>query len=182
MRRLGIANMVTGARAAAAVLLLGLWAEAAAGRLALAPPLRWAAVAVAALAFASDGLDGWLARRNGLASPFGACFDREADALLVLALTLLVFATGQAGAFVLLGGALRYFFFAAGLLVPALRAPLAPSRRRSAICAVQVAVLVVALAPPVPIWAGQGLAGFGLGLLVYSFAADCVGMLLRARG
>jgi phosphatidylglycerophosphate synthase len=180
-RRFGIANLVTGARAAAAALLYGIWAEAAVGRLTLDPAARWTVVAVAALALASDGIDGWLARRYGLASSFGARFDMETDALLVLALALLVLAAGQAGAFVLLSGALRYVFLAAGRLAPALRAPLPPSRRRQAICAVQVAFLVTALAPPVPPWAGQGLAALGLGLLVYSFAVDAAGMLLRRR-
>jgi phosphatidylglycerophosphate synthase len=181
-RRFGIANAVTAARAAAAALLCGIWAEAATGRLALDPAARWTVVAVAALALASDGIDGWLARRNRLASLFGARFDMETDALLVLALALLVFASGQAGAFVLLSGALRYLFLAAGRLVPALRAPLPPSRRRQAICAVQVACLVIALAPPVPPEVGQALAAFALGLLAYSFAVDAGRMLLRARG
>lgn len=179
-RRFGIANAVTGARAAAAALLCGISAEAAIGRLALDPPARWAVVAVAALALASDGIDGWLARRNGLASSFGARFDMETDALLVLALALLVLAAGQAGAFVLLSGMLRYGFLAAGLLVPALRAPLPPSRRRQVICAVQVACLVAALAPAVPQWAGQGLAAFGLGLLIYSFAVDTAALYRRS--
>ena len=182
LRRCGIANAVTGARAAAAVLLLAIWAEAGAGQLALAPKLRWALVAMAALALASDGIDGWLARRNGRTSSFGARFDMETDALLVLALALLVFAAGQADGFVLVSGALRYIFLAAARLVPALRSPLPPSRRRQAICAVQVACLVAALAPAVPPWAGSDLAAIGLGLLAYSFSVDAVGMLLRARG
>jgi len=180
-RRFGLANGVTAARAAASLLLLGLWAEAAIGRLSLDPATRWAAVAVAVLALLSDGLDGWLARRHGLSSAFGARFDMESDALLVLALALLVLAAGQAGAFVLLSGALRYVFVSAGRLAPALRAPLPPSRRRQAVCVAQVVCLIAALAPPVPAGAGGLLAGLGLGLLLYSFGIDVLGMVARPR-
>jgi phosphatidylglycerophosphate synthase len=178
-RSFGAANAVTAARAAAALVLLGLWEEAAMGPLTLGPGLRWVAVALAGLALLSDGLDGWLARRHGLASRFGARFDMESDALLVLALALLVQAAGQAGAFVLLSGALRYLFIAAGWAVPALSAKLPPSRRRQAICVAQVICLIAALAPPMAPWAGQGLAALGLALLLYSFAVDCLWLLQR---
>jgi len=180
-RRFGLANGVTAARAVASLLLLGLSAEAAIGKLTLDPAMRWTAVAVAVAALLSDGLDGWLARRHGLASAFGARFDMESDALLVLALALLVLAAGQAGAFVLLSGALRYLFVGAGRLAPALRAPLPPSRRRQAICVAQVICLIAALAPPVPAWAGEALAGLGLGLLLYSFGIDVLAMVARPR-
>ena len=138
--------------------------------------------ALAALALASDGVDGWLARRRGLASNFGARFDMETDALLVLALALLVAATGQAGSFVLLSGALRYLFVAAGRVVPALAVPLPPSRRRKVVCVAQTALLIAALPPAVPPEAGQILCATGLGLLIYSFAVDCAGMLSGGRG
>ncbi|HZT52229.1 MAG TPA: CDP-alcohol phosphatidyltransferase family protein [Stellaceae bacterium] len=181
-RRFGMANAVTAARAAAAALLLGAWGEAA---LSQSPPgdaMRWVLTAVAAAALASDGLDGWLARRYRLSSDFGARFDMETDALLVLALALLVFTAGQAGIFVLLSGAMRYLFVAAGRAVPALAAPLPPSRRRKAVCVVQTAVLVVALAPAVPPSMAAALCLGGLGLLIYSFGVDCAGALSRARG
>lgn len=179
--RFGIANSVTAARAAAASFLLAVWAEWAEAGVALDPARRWAIVAVALAAFASDGIDGFLARRSGLASAFGARFDMETDALLVLALSLLVFASGQAGGFVLMSGALRYLFLLAACLLPALRAPLPPSRRRKAICVAQTALLILCLLPPVPGAAAQGLAALGLALLVYSFAADCAGRLSPAR-
>jgi phosphatidylglycerophosphate synthase len=181
-RRFGAANAVTAARAAAAALLLGVGGEAALLSTAPGTGMRWALAAVAVAALVSDGLDGWLARRHGLASDFGARFDMETDALLVLALAVLVFASGQAGAFVLLSGTLRYLFVAAGRAVPALAAPLPPSQRRKALCVVQTAFLVAALAPPVPSRAGWWLAAVGLALLVYSFAVDCAGALSSRRG
>jgi phosphatidylglycerophosphate synthase len=180
-RPFGAANWVTGARALAAIVLLALWAGWACGVLTLGVPQRWVIVALAVAAFISDGIDGFLARRGGLASAFGARFDMETDALLVLALALLVFSTGQAGAWVLASGALRYLFVAAGGFIPALSAPLPPSWRRKAICAAQTALLIAALAPPVPQGAGRGLAALGLVLLIYSFGVDCAGRLSVAR-
>jgi phosphatidylglycerophosphate synthase len=181
-RCFGAANAVTAARAAGVAFLLGVWGEAAAQGAAPAPGLRWVLAAIAGLALASDGIDGWLARRHGLASDFGARFDMETDALLVLALALLVMEAGQATAFVLLSGALRYLFVAAGRVVPALARPLGPSWRRKFVCVAQTALLIAALPPAVPAQAGQVLCATGLGLLIYSFAVDCAGMLSGGRG
>jgi phosphatidylglycerophosphate synthase len=176
--RFGAANAVTAARAAATCLLFGLWAAATS----FDPALLWTLAAIASAALAADGIDGWLARRTGSESRFGARFDMETDAASVLALALLVHAAGRAGAFVLLSGALRYLSVAAGWVVPALARPLTPSLRRKAICVAQVGLLIAALAPPVPAGLAQGLAALGLMLLVYSFAADGVALLSAARG
>jgi phosphatidylglycerophosphate synthase len=179
-QRFGPANAVTLARATAATLLLGVYAEVmAGGALRLDAPLQWALAATAASCLALDGLDGWLARRGGVASDFGARFDMETDALLVLALALLVHAAGQAGLFVLTSGLFRYIFVAAGRLWPPLRAPLPPSFRRKAACVLQTALLIAALAPAVPPAVASGLCLAGLALLGYSFAVDCARL---ARG
>lgn len=58
--------------------------------------------------FTLDGVDGWLARRLGDQSRFGAHFDMEIDALSVLVAALVLFGAGRVGAFVLVPGALRY--------------------------------------------------------------------------
>jgi phosphatidylglycerophosphate synthase len=60
--------------------------------------------------FALDGLDGWLARSRQLASAFGARFDMECDALLVLVGSLLLYLRGRLPAFILVPGALRYAY------------------------------------------------------------------------
>jgi phosphatidylglycerophosphate synthase len=171
------ANAVTAVRAAVAALLLGMAAAFAAP----GPGPRWVLTCLAIAAFLGDGLDGYLARRTGSASDFGARFDMETDAFFILALALLVHTWGQAGAFVLLSGALRYLFVVAGWIVPALAAPLAPSFRRKAVCAAQTAVLVASLAPIVPATVAQCLCTAGLALLVASFAIDCARLLATAR-
>jgi phosphatidylglycerophosphate synthase len=68
--------------------------------------------------FALDGLDGWLARRLGLASSFGARFDMECDALLVLTCSLCLFSSGRLPAFILVPGLLRYLYVLGCALIP----------------------------------------------------------------
>ena len=135
--RFGSPNVVTLLRAGIAALVTGLALEALAiGNGLLATPgevgdlWAWAVPVGAFIALALDGVDGWLARRRRIASAFGARFDMEADALLVLGLSLAVLASGRAGPWVLVAGALRYAFVAGGVLWPALSAPLPPSFRR----------------------------------------------------
>jgi len=65
---IGACNAVTLIRAALVALLSGAL---------FTHPSSWLVFAIAVVAFASDGLDGWLARRAGLSSEFGARFDME---------------------------------------------------------------------------------------------------------
>ena len=171
-RRFGAANALTLARAGYVALLLGAVVEG----VALAENLRWALVLSGVLVLLLDGADGWAARRTGLASPFGARFDMEVDALFVLALTLLVVRSGAAGAWVMIAGLLRYLFVLAGLVWPMLGLPLPPSYRRKAVCVVLILALLAALAPPAVPGAPWLCLG-GLLLLVYSFAVDIVQLL-----
>jgi phosphatidylglycerophosphate synthase len=95
--------------------------------------LAWSIVVLALIALVLDGVDGRVARRRGEASAFGARFDMETDALLILVLAALAWSLGKAGAWILLAGALRYLFVAAGFVLPWLRAELPPSRRRQTV-------------------------------------------------
>jgi phosphatidylglycerophosphate synthase len=107
-----------------------------------------------------------------VASEFGARFDMETDALLVLALAVLAWQWDRAGAWVLLSGLLRYGFVAAGWLLPWLRRPLPPSRRRQTVCVVQIVVLLAVIAPLLPPGGSSPIALAGLLLLTASFAID----------
>ncbi|HET7595170.1 MAG TPA: CDP-alcohol phosphatidyltransferase family protein [Stellaceae bacterium] len=177
-RRFGPANRVTLLRAAYTALLVGILAEG----LRIGEAGRWVLVASGAAALALDGIDGWAARRSGVSSRFGARFDMESDALFVLALSALVYRTGQAGARVLTLGAMRYIFVVAGWLWPLLTAPLPPSTRRKGVCVCVLVAMLVALAPPVTPMMGRWLCLGGLLLLAYSFAADCFWLAFRGRG
>jgi phosphatidylglycerophosphate synthase len=173
--RFGAANAVTLARGVVTALLGALVVAPTAD---LVPAL---ATAAGSLVAALDGLDGRLARTTGEASEFGARFDMETDALLVLALSALAWRWDRAGAWVLLSGLLRYAFVAAGWLVPWLRRPLFPSRRRKAVCVVQIVVLLAVIAPLLPPGASAALALAGLLVLGASFAID-VAWLAGQRG
>lgn len=137
-------------------------------------PLRWVVVAIATLAAALDGLDGALARRTGLASAFGARFDMETDALLIMVLSLLVWHGAVAGAWVLLSGLLRYLFVAAGAAWPWLARPLPASRRRQTVCVLQIVLLIGCLVPGLPAGLAVAMAAVGLALLLHSFGTDIV--------
>jgi hypothetical protein len=129
---------------------------------------------------AAGCVDGALARRSGLASAFGARFDMETDAAFTLVLAALVYHAGQAGAWALAAGLMRYAFVAAAAAWPWLAAPLAPSRRRQAVCVATITALIVALAPVVPAPLAGALAAAATALLALSFAVD-VRALARAR-
>ena len=173
--RLGAANRVTIVRAALVALLAGLAGEQAARASAAS------AVVLASLAMMLDGVDGWLARRAGMASDFGARFDMETDAAFVAVLAFLVWHFGKAGVWVLLSGLMRYLFAAASALVPRLERPVPATARGKTIAVTQMLVLVIALAPGCTRPASDLLAGCGLLALIVSFSLDVVWRLRQSR-
>ena len=60
---------------------------------------NWLAMTIFAVAAITDWLDGWLARRLGLTSAFGAFLDPVADKLMVAAALILLVALGRAEAY-----------------------------------------------------------------------------------
>jgi phosphatidylglycerophosphate synthase len=164
--RFGPANYVTTLRLGLVMLLAGFLFERAS-------PAVWAATgAMGICALGLDGLDGWWARRSGMAGRFGARFDMETDALLILVLAALVWIADKAGPWVLLSGLLRYGFLAATWAFRWLQSPLPESWRRKAVCVVQVAALALALLPVVPRPASVVVVGIALGVLTWSFFVD----------
>ncbi|SNT20000.1 Phosphatidylglycerophosphate synthase [[Luteovulum] sphaeroides subsp. megalophilum] len=175
--RLGLCNGVTQLRAAlVAVIAVPL---AAPGVLNQETGLAWTIVALGTLALGLDGLDGWLARRAGLVSEFGARFDMEVDALFALTLALLVAQGGKVGLWVLALAGMRYAFVAAARIWPWLSAPLPESRARKLVCVIQIASLIAILAPPVESGAAVPLAAAALALLLWSFGRDVAWLARR---
>jgi phosphatidylglycerophosphate synthase len=176
-RPFGAANWVTAARALYTACLIG-YALAALWRgVAPSPSLRWLWLIGALGALALDGVDGRLARHFGQESAFGARFDMETDAATLFGLSLLVWLSGQAGPWVLASGLMRYIFVVAGWLWPDLAAPLPPKKRRQAVCVAQIAVLILALAPPISPVVAAPLCLVALAVLSYSFAVDIAWLL-----
>jgi phosphatidylglycerophosphate synthase len=173
--RFGAANSVTLVRAALTVLLASLVGAVP------TPALGWVLVAVGTAAVALDGVDGALARGRGEAGDFGARFDMETDALLILVLAALVWQQGKAGAWILAAGLLRYLFVAGSFLLPWLGDELPPSRRRQTVCVVQIVSLLGALAPVVASPWSAALALLGLAALIWSFAVDVQWLARQAR-
>ncbi len=169
-RSLGPADAVTTVRA---VLVGGVVALVAQG----GPP--WPLVALAAIALALDLVDGLVARRTGTASAFGARYDMEVDAFVLVVLGVHVAA--DLGPWVLLVGAFRYVFWAASVPWPWLAVPLPERRSRKAVAAVQGIALVAAAAPVVPAPAAAALVGSALAMLVWSFGRDVRWLLRRHR-
>ena len=171
----GQANQVTTARAIFVALVVGVIGEPA-------DPMIAAGAAAAALAVVMmDGVDGWLARRSLMPSAFGARFDMEVDALLILALSVLAFTLGKAGAWVMLSGLMRYVFVAAGWTWPWMERPLIPSRRRQTVCVIQIVALIVIIEPMVTRSLSELIAAFALGMLGVSFFVDTWWLVLHRR-
>jgi phosphatidylglycerophosphate synthase len=164
--RFGPANQVTMVRAFLVAIAAGFVGEPS------LPGAGWIIASTAVVATLLDGVDGWLARRTGLASAFGARFDMETDALLIQVLAILTWQYGKAGPWVLVSGLLRYLFVAAAWVMPWMREPLFPSVRRKAICVVQTVGLILTILPPIVPPASEWLAVVSLAALVYSFLAD----------
>ena len=165
---MGAANRVTLLRIVVALPLAGFALEASV----VDASVRWWIVALGTVALVLDGVDGWVARRTGSGTEFGARFDMETDALLLLVLSVLAWRSGQVGPWVLGIGAMRYLFVAAGAAVAKLRRPLPPSMRRKVVCVVQGIALLICLGPIVPVGLALAAAGTALASLVASFALD----------
>lgn len=174
-RGLGPANQVTLVRAVLVALLAGAlgapqWVEAHALPIA----------AVAGVALLLDGVDGWVARRYACASAFGARFDMELDAFLILVLCVQLLMMGKAGPWVLAIGAMRYAFVGAMRPWPWLDRPLPERFRRKLVCVWQVGTLLVCLLPVIDGGLATVLLALALWLLAVSFAID-VRWLHRTR-
>lgn len=170
--RLGLCNLVTlGRMALALAFLVPLMAGGGAS---------WPVFAIAALTLSLDGLDGWLARRQGLASAFGARFDMEVDAAFALILAVNA-AAGSSGPVAILLGVPRYLFVAAARVLPWMRRDLPERFSRKVVCVLQLGVLILLQAPILPQAFALPLVGIAASALVWSFATDLLWLWRRKR-
>ena len=131
----------------------------------------WPLVSIAIVAVL-DGVDGWLARRSAQHSAFGARFDMETDAALILILSVLVWQHEKAGAWVLACGLMRYGFVVAGWILPWMAGPLRSTLRGKSVAIGQFVGLGTALLPVVRVPFSTIVAAITLATLVWSFAVD----------
>jgi phosphatidylglycerophosphate synthase len=140
-RSFGIADVVTLVRGLGVCFLAGFALQALAGELGRHGVLTM--IILGTLCLTLDGVDGRVARARGEASAFGARFDVETDAAMLVVLSVAVAALGIAGWWVMAIGALRYGYVATSVVVPALRTPL-PYRYSAKVIAVAQAVALLA--------------------------------------
>jgi phosphatidylglycerophosphate synthase len=170
---LGPADRVTLARAILACGFAALTADSFGGQAPVA-----ILVTLSTIALVLDGLDGQIARRTGTASAFGARFDMEVDAFLILVLSVYVGRT--TGWWVLAIGAARYAFVAAGWALPWLRGSLPPRYWAKVVAAIQGIALTVAAAGILPAAVTTVILLIALGLLAESFGRQIWGLWRQA--
>jgi phosphatidylglycerophosphate synthase len=171
--RLGLCNVITLAR-------LALTASLVAPLISGAQP-SWAVFAVAVVALGLDGFDGWLARRQGYVSDFGARFDMEVDSLLALVLSASAAVVSGLGPVAILLGLPRYAFAAAAWRLPWMHRPLPPRFSRKVVCVLQLGALIALQAPILPVGLAVALVSLAAAALAWSFAVD-IAWLWRRRG
>ena len=145
----------------------------------LTQPAVAAIVVLSTLALVLDVVDGWVARRTRTSTAFGARFDGEVDAFLILVLS--VYVSHSAGAWVLAIGLARYAFAVAGWVWAWMRRPLPYRYWRKVTAAVQGVVLTVAAAEVVAPWAMTAALLVALLLLAESFGRDVLWLWNRRR-
>jgi len=121
-----------------------------------------------------DGVDGWIARRTGLAGEFGEFIDKESDAYFTLILCLLLYRLPSGfGAWILATGLLRYGFV---LFIKFAKPPEQKERSSAMACWISVfmflILLVSFLAYPGYLEYCRVPAALMTLLLVYSFAVS----------
>lgn len=133
-------------------------------------PAEAALLTLAVVALVLDAVDGWLARRTRTASTFGARFDGEVDAFLILLLS--VYVARSFGGWVLAIGAARYLFAVAGWGMPWLRGQLPPRYWRKVVAATQGIVLTFVAADIASRSVTYAALAVALVLLAESFGRD----------
>jgi len=152
------------------------------GGVAAAPPaelpslMLWSLVAVAAAAAAILFVEAWISEKIAAAGPFSRWLGREADALLVISLTLLLWRSGKVGGWIVAAGAVHYGVLVLSLAWPAVRQQAAAWRPYLRVAL--AAALTAALAPGVPAGAAIGL---GLAAIILALGGAFAGMSDRRR-
>jgi phosphatidylglycerophosphate synthase len=171
---LGPADLVTLMRATLACGAAALVADSF-----LRPPAPTVLVALAVGALVLDAVDGWIARRTGTVSLFGAVFDGEVDAFLMAVLS--VYVARSVGWWVLAIGAARYLFALAGWRRSWMRRHLPPRRWRKVVAATQGVVLTTAAADVLPLSLTYAALAVALALLAESFGRDVWWLWVQRR-
>jgi phosphatidylglycerophosphate synthase len=129
-------------------------------------------VGTTTVALALDWVDGQVARRTGTVTAFGARFDMEVDAFLILVLS--VYVARSFGVWVLAIGLARYVLLSAERVWPWLHRQVPPRYWRKVVAAIQGIVLTVAASGLLPHQLVAAALVGALLLLAESFGRDVV--------
>lgn len=172
--RFGLPNLITLTRAVINCMLIGMLVDSPRLIADGSDWLGWFFLGAALASLALDGVDGFFARRLGLSSRFGARFDMEVDAMLLMLLAVAAFALGKVGIWVLAIGAIYHVFMAARAIWPFLARELPPAMRRKSVCVLQGGALLALTTPFITPPLATVIAAVALVALVWSFAIDIV--------
>ena len=142
--RVGPANMVTFVRGVLSVARGRVWSSSRSS----GPTEVTVLVALSAVALALDGVDGQVARRTHTESAFGARFDMEVDAFLILVLSVYVARRSARGCS--RSGSPATLLPRRRQVLPWLRRPTPPRYWGKVVAALQGIVLTVAAADVLP--------------------------------
>lgn len=170
---LGPADRVTLTRAVIACGVAALTADSFGGHAPVA-----ILVTLSTIGLILDGVDGQVARRTGTVSAFGARFDMEVDAFLVMVLSVYVGST--TGWWVLAIGLARYLFVAASWALPWLRGSLPPRYWAKVVAAIQGITLTAAAAGFLPDAVTTVVLLIAMALLAESFGRQIWGLWRQA--
>jgi phosphatidylglycerophosphate synthase len=179
--RFGLPNLITLTRAVINCILIGMLVDSPRLISDGSEWLGWFFLGAALASLALDGVDGFFARRLGLSSRFGARFDMEVDAMLLMLLAVAAFALGKVGIWVLAIGAIYHVFMLARALWPVLKRELPASMRRKAVCVLQGGALLALTTPFITPPLATVIAAVALGALIWSFAVDIAWLVSNRR-
>ena len=180
-RGLRVADLVTLSRGLGVCFLAGFALQALAGGLAKNGVLTM--IIMGMLCLTLDGVDGRVARARQEPTPFGARFDVETDAAMLVVLSVAVAALGVAGWWVVAIGAIRYGYVATSLVLQALRTPLPYRYSANVIAVAQAVALLAALALGLTHgqqWMATVVLLTAFGSLCWSFGRDVIWQLRAA--
>lgn len=164
--RLTPADRITLGRGGIVILIAALALTSAAGG---GSPRTWWVAGLAALVWALDGLDGYVARRTGTVSDRGALLDSGVDGSLVLVMTCVL---APVAPWALVGGLLYPAFLLGQLWRPAWRRTLPHSARGRLAGGTFTGTVVIASAPLWPDWAVHLAVGLAVAVVAWSFSVD----------
>ncbi|MDR7255503.1 phosphatidylglycerophosphate synthase [Nocardioides sp. BE266] len=171
----GPADLVTLTRATLACAVAALVAQSFTGAHVVS-----ALVPLTVVALVLDFVDGRVARRTGTASAFGGRIDGEADAFLILVLS--VFVARDAGVWVLAMGVVRYAYAVATWLLPWMQQQLPPRYWRKVVAAYVGIALTLAASGLAPAVTSYAVLAVAFVLLAESFGWDVVWLWRRRAG